>query len=112
MVNVTAELPGESSDVIIISSHYDTKLVKQFKFVGAVDGGSSTGELLEIARVMAASKTKPKVTYWFVFFDGDEALCFDWDECHNPTQPIPRILCPTIYTAAGDTSPSLLKRIS
>src|SRR5437016_7894514 len=35
MVNVTAELPGESNDVIIISSHYDSKLIKQFKFVGA-----------------------------------------------------------------------------
>jgi hypothetical protein len=84
MVNITAELPGESSDVIIISSHYDTKLIKDFKFVGAVDAGSSTGELLEIARVMATSKTKPKLTYWFVFFDGEEALCFDWDECKNP----------------------------
>jgi glutaminyl-peptide cyclotransferase len=90
MVNVTAELPGESSDVIIISSHYDTKLIKQFKFVGAVDGGSSTGELLEIARVMAASKTKPKLTYWFVFFDGEEALCFGWDECHNPNPADPK----------------------
>ena len=89
MVNVTAELPGESNDVIIISSHYDTKLVKQFKFVGAVDAGSSTGELLEIARVMAASKTKPKLTYWFVFFDGEEALCFDWDECKNPSPSDP-----------------------
>src|ERR1700730_12835688 len=28
MVNVTAELPGESSDVVIISSHYDTKYFK------------------------------------------------------------------------------------
>ena len=90
MVNVTAELPGESSDVIIISSHYDTKLIKQFKFVGAVDGGSSTGELLEIARVMAASKTKPKLTYWFVFFDGEEALCFGWDDCHNPNPADPK----------------------
>ena len=90
MVNVTAELPGESSDVIIISSHYDTKLVKEFKFVGAVDGGSSTGELLELARVMAASKTKPKLTYWFVFFDGEEALCFDWDECKNPNPSDPK----------------------
>src|SRR5260370_40783246 len=35
MVNVTAELPGQSSDVIIISSHYDSKLMKKFKFVGA-----------------------------------------------------------------------------
>jgi glutaminyl-peptide cyclotransferase len=90
MVNVTAELPGESTDVIIISSHYDTKLIKQFKFVGAVDGGSSTGELLEIARVMAASKTKPKLTYWFVFFDGEEALCFGWDDCHNPNPADPK----------------------
>src|SRR5213079_2631741 len=63
MVNVTAELAGESSDVIIVSSHYDTKLIKDFKFVGANDGGSSTGELLELARVMAANKTKPKFTY-------------------------------------------------
>ena len=30
MVNVTAELPGEASDVIIISSHYDTKYFKDF----------------------------------------------------------------------------------
>ena len=94
MVNVTAELPGESTDVIIISSHYDTKLATEFKFVGAVDGGSSTGELLEIARVMAASKTKPKLTYWFVFFDGEEALCFDWDECKNPDPTNPSAKLP------------------
>ena len=37
MVNVTAELAGESTDVIIISSHYDTKYFKDFKFVGAND---------------------------------------------------------------------------
>jgi glutaminyl-peptide cyclotransferase len=90
MVNVAAELPGESSDVIIISSHYDSKLIKKFKFVGANDAGSSTGELLELARVMAANKTKPKLTYWFVFFDGEEALCFDWDECHNPNPADPK----------------------
>src|SRR5438132_13846483 len=84
MVNVTAELPGESNDVIIISSHYDTKYFKDIKFVGANDGGASTGALLELARVMAASKTKPRLTYWFVFFDGEEAFCFDWDQCHNP----------------------------
>jgi glutaminyl-peptide cyclotransferase len=90
MVNVTAELPGESSDVVIISSHYDTKYFKDIKFVGANDGGSSTGALLEIARVMAANKQKPKMTYWFVFFDGEEAFCFDWDECHNPNPADPK----------------------
>ncbi|HVS21205.1 MAG TPA: M28 family metallopeptidase, partial [Pyrinomonadaceae bacterium] len=94
MVNVTAELPGESSDVIIISSHYDTKLIREFKFVGANDAGSSTGELLELARVMAANKTKPKLTYWFVFFDGEEALCFDWEECKNPNPSDPSAKLP------------------
>jgi hypothetical protein len=83
MVNVTAELPGESSDVIILASHYDSKYVKEFKFVGANDGGSSTGTVMELARVLAGQQ-KPKLTYWFVFFDGEESFCFDWEECSNP----------------------------
>jgi Zn-dependent M28 family amino/carboxypeptidase len=86
MVNVIAELPGESSDVIIISSHYDTKYFKDFKFVGANDGASSTGTLIEMARVLAAQKTKPKLTYWFVFFDGEEAFCAEWTDCKNFTR--------------------------
>ena len=89
MVNVTAELPGESSDVIMLASHYDTKYIKEFKFVGANDGGSSTGAVLELARVLAAQKQKPKFTYWFVFFDGEESFCFDWDECENPNPSNP-----------------------
>jgi len=94
MVNISAELPGESNDVVIISSHYDTKYFKDIKFVGANDGGSSTGALLEIARVMAANKQKPKLTYWFVFFDGEEAFCFDWDQCHNPNPADSKIPLP------------------
>jgi hypothetical protein len=89
--NVVAELPGESSNVIIIASHYDTKPFKEFTFVGANDGGSSTGAVLEIARVMAAENKaenqtagrKRKFTYWFVFFDGEEAFCREWSECLN-----------------------------
>jgi Zn-dependent M28 family amino/carboxypeptidase len=87
MVNVTAEIPGESSDVILLASHYDTKPIKEFRFVGANDGGSSTGALLELARVLASHQQKPPFTYRFVFFDGEEAFCFDWDECHNPDGP-------------------------
>ncbi|MEK7830819.1 MAG: M28 family peptidase, partial [Acidobacteriota bacterium] len=81
--NVIAELPGETANTIIISSHYDTKEFKEFRFVGANDGGSSTGILLEIARVMAADKQKRKFTYQFVFFDGEEAFCQEWSECLN-----------------------------
>lgn len=81
MKNIVADIPGQSPDVIIISSHYDTKEYKDFKFVGANDGGSSTGALLEIARVMAADKTPRKFTYRLVFFDGEEAFCSGWSDC-------------------------------
>src|SRR6516164_8099670 len=52
MVNIVAELPGASPDIIILGSHYDTKYFKDMKFVGANDAGSSTGVLMEIARVL------------------------------------------------------------
>jgi hypothetical protein len=86
MVNITAELVGESSEVVMISSHYDTKPFKEFRFVGANDGGSSTGALLELARAVAG-KGKPRYTYWFAFFDGEEAFCREWTECNNAGSP-------------------------
>lgn len=87
MANVTAELAGESSDVIILGSHYDTKLFKEFRFDGANDSASSTGALLEMARVMTTSGQKPRITYRFVFFDGEEAFCENWDDCKTPDGP-------------------------
>jgi Zn-dependent M28 family amino/carboxypeptidase len=81
MANIVAELPGSSSDIVILSSHYDTKLYKEFKFVGAVDGASST--------VLALKKIKLNMTYRFVFFDGEEAFCGEWDECKNPNPADP-----------------------
>ena len=87
MVNVTAELAGESADVIIVSSHYDTKPYKEVRFVGANDGGSSTGALIEIARSLAKSGRKPPFTYRFVFFDGEEAFCKGWSQCGTERAP-------------------------
>jgi len=90
MANIVVELPGESSDIVIISSHYDTKFFKEFKFVGANDGGASTGALMEIARVLAQKKQKLRLTYRFLFFDGEEAFCAEWDDCHNPDPANPK----------------------
>lgn len=87
MVNITAEIPGESKDVLIISSHYDSKYFKDMKFVGANDPGSSVGTLLEIGRVLGANQQKPKFTYWLVFFDGEESFCEGWDDCGKPDAP-------------------------
>jgi Zn-dependent M28 family amino/carboxypeptidase len=72
MENIIAIKPGERDDIIIIASHYDTKYFKNFRFVGANDGGSSTGALLELVTIMAG-ESHP-YTLWFVFFDGEEAL--------------------------------------
>jgi glutaminyl-peptide cyclotransferase len=87
MVNITAEVPGESSDVIIVASHYETKFFKDMLFVGANDPASSVATLLELARVLGKGQQKPKMTYWLVFFDGEEAFCRDWDECSKPGSP-------------------------
>ena len=56
----------------IICSHYDTKKFS-YEFVGANDGGSSTGLLVEISRVLAQ---RPKLAKQIelVFFDGEEAF--------------------------------------
>lgn len=86
MANVSAEIKGAGDGFIVIASHYDTKLYKEFRFVGANDGGSSTGTLLEIARVLS---TQPRgaVGYRLVFFDGEEATCAEWDECGKEGAP-------------------------
>ena len=87
MANITAEVPGESKDVIMITSHYDTKVFKDMLFVGANDPGASVGTLLELGRVLGASQPKPKLTYWLVFFDGEESFCGGWDDCSKPNAP-------------------------
>ncbi|MGE0460346.1 MAG: M28 family peptidase [Vicinamibacterales bacterium] len=79
MANVIATLPGERTERIAIASHFDTKPIDEFRFVGANDGGSSTGALLELARVLKA-RPKPRFTIEFLFFDGEEA----WGEWRDP----------------------------
>lgn len=57
----------------ILCSHYDTKRFSTIKFVGANDGASSTGALLEMARVLALDPAlAAKIE--LVFFDGEEAI--------------------------------------
>ena len=61
--------PGSTGKVIIIASHYDTKYLPNINFIGANDGGSSAGVLLEMARVASGVPD-----LWFVFFDGEECV--------------------------------------
>ncbi|MBI3455403.1 MAG: M28 family peptidase [Candidatus Rokubacteria bacterium] len=75
MVNVVAEWPGRRPEVVAVAGHYDTKPFADFRFVGANDGGSSAGLLLELSRALAARHrtAPPRFTRWLVFFDGEEA---------------------------------------
>jgi Zn-dependent M28 family amino/carboxypeptidase len=72
MVNIVGVLSGPSSNVVMLCGHYDTARLKGMAFAGANDGGSSAAELLGLARVL--SRRSHVLTYWLVFFDGEEAL--------------------------------------
>ena len=71
MVNLSVTIPGARRDRIVIAGHYDTKLYRQFRFVGASDGGSSAAFLLELARVLKARRNP--LTIELLFLDGEEA---------------------------------------
>jgi Zn-dependent M28 family amino/carboxypeptidase len=75
VTNIIGEIPGMEDGIIVLASHYDTFNIKNF--VGANDGGSSTGLLLELARVLA--KRRNRYTIRFAFFDAEEAFV-QWSE--------------------------------
>jgi hypothetical protein len=70
MKNILVKVPGDKPGIIMLGTHYDTK--KMDNFVGADDGGSSSGVMLELARVLCSEKHQHPV--WIAFFDGEEAV--------------------------------------
>jgi glutaminyl-peptide cyclotransferase len=76
IANVIGTIAGASSDRIALATHYDTKFYREFRFLGANDGGSSTAVLLELARILKARKNP--FTVELLFFDGEEATRPDW----------------------------------
>ncbi|HMI50295.1 MAG TPA: M28 family peptidase [Candidatus Saccharimonadales bacterium] len=69
MKNILVKIPGDKPGIILLGTHYDTKILANF--VGADDGGSSTGVMLELARLLCPQRQKYAV--WIAFFDGEEA---------------------------------------
>ena len=76
MVNVIATIPGKRSERIVLASHFDTKLYREFRFVGANDGASSTAALLELGRVL--KQRANEFTIELLFLDGEEARMPEW----------------------------------
>jgi len=81
MVNLIATIPGQRPGRIILASHFDTKLFRELRFVGASDGASSTAALLELARTIKARPQLP-FTIELLFLDGEEAVV-EWTGTDN-----------------------------
>lgn len=65
-----------ASPAFLVSGHLDSKRYPTKKFLGVNDGGSSTGVMLEMARVLAEHKGAA-LNVELVFFDGEEAILED-----------------------------------
>jgi glutaminyl-peptide cyclotransferase len=72
--NFIVKFPGKKPGIIVLGTHYETNYpLRNIGFVGANDGGSTTGLLMAIADTL---RGKPNDGYsiWLVFFDGEEAF--------------------------------------
>ncbi len=79
MRNFIVRFPGKRDGVIVLGTHYETNYyLKNINFVGANDGGSTTGLLLALAdhfrAEVARSRQLDGYSVWLVFFDGEEAI--------------------------------------
>ena len=81
MANVIATIPGKRADRLVLASHFDTKLYREFRFVGANDGASSTAALLELGRVLKSRQNE--LTIELLFLDGEEARRPEWQGTDN-----------------------------
>ena len=77
--NFIVRYPGKKDGVIVLATHYETNYwLRNINFVGANDGGATTGLLMAIADQLrlatAGGKKLDGYSVWLVFFDGEEAI--------------------------------------
>jgi Zn-dependent M28 family amino/carboxypeptidase len=71
--NIIAKFPGKKDGIIVIAGHYETNYPLPNEFVGANDGGSTTGLLLELANQLRG-KRLDGYSVWLLWTDGEEAF--------------------------------------
>ena len=84
MRNFIVRFQGKKDGVIVLGTHYETNYpLRNIGFVGANDGGSTTGLLMAIGDQLREEVTRRKqlegYSVWLVFFDGEEAIK-SWSE--------------------------------
>jgi Zn-dependent M28 family amino/carboxypeptidase len=83
MRNIVVKVPGQGREIILLLTHYDSKRLQNF--VGANDSGSSTGALLEMARLYCGAHPEKKLStanLWIAFLDGEEAVR-EWSDADS-----------------------------
>ncbi|MFT4113362.1 M28 family peptidase [Silvibacterium sp.] len=74
MHNYIVRFPGKKKGVIVLATHYETNWpLRNINFVGANDGGATTGLLIELANYLRGHE-QDGYSVWLVFFDGEEAV--------------------------------------
>ena len=79
MRNFIVRFAGKKDGVIVLATHYETNYwLKNINYVGANDGGSTTGLLMAIADQLRAETAGGKkldgYSVWLLFDDGEEAF--------------------------------------
>jgi len=74
MHNFIVRFPGTKDGVIVLATHYETNYpLRNIHYIGANDGGSTTGLLIEMANYLRG-KTLDGYSVWLLFTDGEEAV--------------------------------------
>jgi hypothetical protein len=80
-VHASAQVSTLDQCVIILASHYDTKILEGADYVGANDSGSSSILLLQLMRQLVTEKIADlRCEIWFTWFDGEESSLPNWTD--------------------------------
>ena len=83
MHNFIVRFPGKKDGVVVLATHYETNYwLRDIPFVGANDGGATTGLLMQIANDLRAHPPEG-MGVWLVFFDGEESVGPQWTDADS-----------------------------
>ena len=85
MRNFIVRFAGKKDGVIVLATHYETNYwLRNINYVGANDGGSTTGLLMAIADQLRTETARGKkldgYSVWLLFDDGEESIQPAWTD--------------------------------
>jgi len=85
MRNFIVRFAGKKDGIIVLATHYETNYwLRNINFVGANDGGATTGLLMAIGDQLRAEVAQKKAldgySVWLVFDDGEESITPQWTD--------------------------------